>query len=88
MKADKKIYCDDALGQEYGFSDSLDSGIKSEDLLKSPRYQNEVKIDDLRQLSQLREKTMQENTSKIAKTKAAFEAWLKQNGGGKNLPEK
>lgn len=83
----KKIYCDDALGQEYGFSD-FSEGIKSEDLLKSPRYQNEVKIDDLRKLSQLKEKSIKENASKIAKTKAVFEAWLKQNGGGKNLPEK
>ena len=80
------IICDDALGQEYGFSDSLNSGIKPEDLLESSRYQNEAKIDDLRQLSQLKEKTMQENAPKIAKTQAAFEAWLKNNG--KDAPTK
>ena len=42
-----KIYCNDELGEKYGFSDSQSKGFVYEDLIKSQVYKNEVLIDDI-----------------------------------------
>ena len=84
MKEDKKIFCDEALGQEYGFSDSSNSGINSGDLFKSSRYQNEVKIDELRQKKH--QEDIEKRTKTTEKVQSAFDAWLKKNS--MNPPEK
>ena len=85
-----KVQCDAAVGEKYGFAASIirtgASIFTDTELRISPTYQNEAKIDELRQ------KQQQEQVEKRAKamrdTKAAFEAWLKKNGTGKNVPEK
>ena len=91
MQDSAEIRCDADMARKYGLSEDKtaeDAKFTVKELYESQAYQNEVKIDVLRQVSRLREKTMQENAPKIAKTQAAFDAWLKQNGAGKNTPEK
>lgn len=83
LTGDTRVYCDKSLAQKYGFDNDV---FLAKDLYDNPTYQNENKIYTLRQAGRLREKTMQENAPKIAKTQAAFEAWLKQNG--KDTPGK
>jgi hypothetical protein len=77
MQDNASIYCNTELGDKYG----LGLGeFTTKELYESSAYQNEVKIDELRQ------KKHKEDVEKRAKatrdTKAAFEAWLKQNGKG------
>lgn len=77
----KWIFCDDALAEKYGFARA---GFPAAALWTSPAYQNEKKIDELRQKQQ--QEQAEKRANAIRDTQAKFDAWLKNNG--KNAPEK
>ena len=74
LKENEKIYCDDSIGDKYGFSDTKENGISYEELCKSPLYRSEEAMNRVRGKQQ--QEQMQQQKDKI---NAEFSQWLKDN---------
>ena len=81
MKEDKRILCDHSLAYKYGFKFE---SFTAKELYENQTFQNEAKIDELRQKKH--QEDIEKRTKTTEKVQSAFDAWLKQNG--KNTPEK
>ena len=88
MPRDRKIYCDEKFLKKYDCkeADDNDGGIYYCFLIESRKYQGEFHADRIRQKKHQEDIEKRERAKE--KTQAAFEAWLKQNGAGKNSLEK
>jgi hypothetical protein len=88
MQDDAEVRCDADMARKYGLSvdeKAEESRFTVKELYDSPAYQNGVKIEELKWRTKHQE-DIDKRTKSIEKTKAAFDAWLKQNG--KDSPEK
>ena len=74
---DWKIFCDDDLGEKYGFAMSKDAGINYEDLLESQTYQNEVAL-HRSACKRHGQNRAEEDAKRQAKHKAGFAAFKKK----------
>jgi len=93
MKESMKIYCDDSLGNKYGFSDTCNDGVPYEQLCASPVYKSETAMNRVRsKLPQenIETKPVSTKQQEKAETKtkqqeaferinAEFSQWLKDN---------
>ena len=87
------IYCDDSLGDKYGFSNTINNGVPYKQLCASPVYKSETAMNRVRsKLPQEKVETkpvstkQQEKTETKTKQQEAFEKinaefsqWLKDN---------
>ena len=78
-----KIYCNDSLGNKYGFSKTCNYGIKYEELCASPFYKSEAAMNRVRnkqQEKQAETKTVEPKQQEtFEKINAEFSQWLKNN---------
>jgi len=91
MEESKKIYCDDSLGNKYGFLDTWMYGVSYEQLCESPLYRSETAMNRVRNKlpqknietkpasTKQQEKVKTKQQEAFERTNAEFSQWLKDN---------
>ena len=77
LKKNNKIYCDDSLGDIYGFPQTNLFGISREELCNNPLYRSEVAMNRVR--SKIPQGQVKTQKKAFEKTNAEFSQWLKDN---------
>ena len=81
MKKKHSVYCSSMAVSKYYLPGGV---LLAKELYENQTFQNEAKIDELRQRKH--QEDIEKRTKTTEKVQSAFDAWLKQNG--KNTPEK